>query len=48
MWTVWFYTPSNGRKFIDRFNTRGEAESYGGKLRRLVNLPIVVCFEQPL
>jgi hypothetical protein len=28
MWSVWLYTPSGGRKFIDRFNIRNEAEAY--------------------
>jgi hypothetical protein len=36
MWSVWFYTPSGGRKFIDRFNTRNAAEAYRRRLGRLI------------
>ena len=42
-----FYAPSGERKFIDRFNTRGEAEAHRQKLGRLLGSPkdVVVCFE---
>jgi hypothetical protein len=47
MWSVWFYTPDGGRKFLDRFNTRGEAEACRQKLGRLIGSPkdVVVCFD---
>jgi hypothetical protein len=47
MWTVWFYTVE-GRKLIDRFHSRNEAEHYGQKLGRLTGLSkaVVVCFDQ--
>ena len=49
MWSVWFYTPSGGRKFIDRFNTRNEAEHYRQRLGKLIGSlkDVVVCFEPP-
>jgi hypothetical protein len=47
MWSVWFYTPSGGRKFIDRFNTRNKAEAYRRRLGRLIGAPqdVIVCFD---
>ena len=47
MWSVWFYTPSGGRKFIDRFNTRNEAEACRQRLGKLIGAPkdVIVCFD---
>jgi hypothetical protein len=46
-WEVWFYAPSGGRKLIDRFNTRNEAESHRAILGRLIGKPslLTVCFD---
>ena len=47
MWSVWFYTPSGGRRFIDRFNTRNEAEACRQSLGKLLGRPkdVIVCFD---
>lgn len=46
-WEVWFYPPSGGRKLVDRFNTRNEAESHRASLGRLIGKPslLTVCFD---
>lgn len=46
-WEVWFYPPSGGRKLIDRFNTRSEAECHRARLGRLIGNPalLTVCFD---
>lgn len=49
MWEVWLYPPGKERNFLDRFNTRGEAEDYRRRFLRLVgkSFQAVVCFEPP-
>jgi hypothetical protein len=46
-WEVWFYSPSGGRKLVDRFNHRNEAEWHKVKLGRLIGKPdlLTVCFD---
>lgn len=48
MWEVWFYAPSGGRRFIDRFHTRSEAEHYKQRLAKLIGkvADLTVCFNQ--
>jgi hypothetical protein len=49
MWSVWFYAPGSGRNFLDRFNTRSEAEAYRQRFLSLVGATFqaVVCFDDP-
>jgi len=49
MWSIWFYAPSSGRNFLDRFNTRSEAEAYRQRFLKLVGAgyQAVVCFDPP-
>lgn len=49
MWEVWFYAPGSGRNFLDRFNTRSEAEAYRQRFLRLVGtgFKAVVCSNPP-
>lgn len=46
-WEVWFYAPSGGRRLVDRFNTRNEAECHRAALGRLIGNPalLTVCFD---
>ncbi|MBW4466005.1 MAG: hypothetical protein KME07_11275 [Pegethrix bostrychoides GSE-TBD4-15B] len=46
VWEVWFYAPG-GRKLVDRFHRRNEAESHKAKLGRLIGKPtlLTVCFD---
>jgi len=45
----WFYAPGSGRNFLDRFNTRGEAEAYRQRFLKRVGAEYqaVVCFDSP-
>ncbi len=46
VWEIWFYAPSSGRKLVDRFNRRNEAECHRAKLVRLTGQPrlLTICF----
>ncbi len=46
VWEIWFYAPSGGRKLVDRFSRRNEAESHRAKLGRLIGKStlLTVCF----
>jgi hypothetical protein len=46
-WEVWLYAPSGGRKLVDRFNRRNEAEHHKARLGRLIGNPalLTVCFD---
>lgn len=49
VWEVWFYPPRGGRKLMDRFKTRSEAECHRTRLGRLIGQPsqLTVCFDPP-
>jgi hypothetical protein len=49
-WEVWFYAPTGGRKLVDRFNTRGEAEQHRSTLGRLIGQPssLTICYAPPV
>jgi hypothetical protein len=36
MWSVWFYRPNSDRRFLNRHNTRNEAEAYRQGMQRIV------------
>ncbi len=50
VWEVWFYAPTGGRKLVDRFQRRNEAEHHKATLGRLTGKPslLTVCFDLPL
>lgn len=50
MWAIYYFPPGKGRRRLEGFGTRGEAEGYRAKFQRLLGSKYtsVVAFEIPV